>query len=186
MRAIRGMAIVVLGIALVMSGGHAARAQAPGAGQVPGTSQPAAPAPAAPQSQDAGDSASEIALTRAVIQVQRQAIVTMAMDLDEKEARAFWPLYREYRLAMGKVGDRLVNVITTYADNYPDISDEMASKLLNEYLAIEKARTSVKSKYVPRFRKILPARKVARFFQVDNKLDAAINAELAEQVPLVR
>jgi hypothetical protein len=110
----------------------------------------------------------------------------MAMDLDEKEARAFWPLYREYRLAMGKVGDRLVNVITTYAENYPDISDEMASKLLNEYLAIEKARTSVKSKYVPRFRKILPARKVARFFQVDNKLDAAINAELAEQVPLVR
>jgi hypothetical protein len=44
----------------------------------------------------------------------------------------------------------------------------------------------VKSRYVPRFKKVMSARKVARFFQVDNKLDAAINADLVEQIPLVR
>jgi hypothetical protein len=31
----------------------------------------------------------------------------------------------------------------------------------------------------------LPDRQVARFFQVENKLDAIVNAELAERVPLV-
>jgi hypothetical protein len=30
------------------------------------------------------------------------------------------------------------------------------------------------------------ARKVMRFFQVDNKLDAIINAELAAEIPLAR
>jgi hypothetical protein len=39
---------------------------------------------------------------------------------------------------------------------------------------------------VSRFEKILPARKVMRFFQADNKLDAVINAQLAQIVPLAR
>ena len=118
--------------------------------------------------------------------MQRQALVTAAMDLEPREAEAFWPLYREYRLEMAKVGDRLVKVIATYLENYENLSDQTAAKLLDDYLAAEKARTGVKTKFVPRFRKVLPARKVARFFQVDNKLDAAINAELANEIPLVR
>ena len=110
----------------------------------------------------------------------------MAMDLDDKEAQAFWPLYRDYRIEMSKIGDRFVNMITTYAENYPDMSDEVAGKLIKEYVSIEKARTRVREKYAGRFQKVLPVRKVMRFFQVDNRLDVAIAAELGEQIPLVR
>jgi hypothetical protein len=45
---------------------------------------------------------------------------------------------------------------------------------------------SVKSKYVSRFQKILPARKVMRFFQADNKLDSVVASQLASIVPLAR
>jgi hypothetical protein len=128
----------------------------------------------------------EIELTRAIIQAERQAIVTRAMDLTAAEAQAFWPLYREYRLEMVRVGDRLLALITTYAQNYRGLSDEMAGKLLTEYLGIEKARLQVKNKYLPRFQKVLPPKKVARYYQVENKLDVIIQAELAEDIPLVR
>jgi len=129
---------------------------------------------------------SDIELTRAVIQIKRQAIVTGAMDLKEAEAQAFWPLYRDYRTEMFKVNDRYVTALVTYLDNYDNLSDQLADKLLNDYLSIEKARLDVKAKYVPRFRKVLPSKKVVRFFQVDNKLDVLINAELASEIPLVR
>jgi len=129
---------------------------------------------------------SDIELTRAVIQIKRQAIVTGAMDLKEAEAQAFWPLYRDYRTEMFKVNDRYVTALGTYLDNYDNLSDQLADKLLNDYLSIEKARLDVKAKYVPRFRKVLPSKKVVRFFQVDNKLDVLINAELASEIPLVR
>jgi len=33
---------------------------------------------------------------------------------------------------------------------------------------------------------VIPAKQVTRFFQIDNKLDAVINAELAKLVPLAR
>lgn len=140
----------------------------------------------APSQEAKPDVTSDIELTRAVIQIKRQAIVTRAMDLNEAEAQAFWPQYREYRTEMFNVNDRYVTALVTYLDNYENLSDQLAEKLLNDYLSIEKARLDVKVKYVPRFRNVMPSKKVARFFQVDNKLDVLINAELASEIPLVR
>jgi hypothetical protein len=150
-------------------------------------SAPAQPVPgaSAPQESDQ-DLTSDIELTRASIELRRQAIVTAVMDLAPKEAEAFWPLYREYRLEMAKVGDRLSKLLVQYAEQYDTLTDEQASKIMSEYLSVEKAKASVKSKYMSRFQKILPARKVMRFLQADHKLDAMVNAELASIVPLAR
>ena len=133
-----------------------------------------------------GDILDEIALTRAAIQTRRQAIVPSAMDLTAPESQAFWPLYRDYRTDMAKVDDRLVNLIIVYAGNYNSLSDDMAAKLMNDYLDVERARLDIKTQYVPRFLGVLPATKVARFYQVDNKLDKKIQAELAAEIPLTR
>jgi hypothetical protein len=160
----------------VLGAGAEVKAQAPS----PAPSQESAPE--ATQT----DITSDIELTRAAIQVRRQALVTAAMDLGPKEAEAFWPLYRDYRSDMSKVNDQYVNLLVAYAENYDTLSDKFAAKALRQYLDIEKGRTAVKARYLPRFEKVLPARKVMRFFQVDNKLDAIINAELAAEIPLAR
>src|SRR3990170_596639 len=78
----------------------------------------------------------EIEMTRAIIQAERKAIVTRAMDLTAAEAQAFLPICRECRLEMVEVGDRLVALITAYAESYRNLSDEMSAKLLTEYLGI--------------------------------------------------
>jgi hypothetical protein len=154
-------------------------------------SQPAAPPSAAntePKASDvvSSDILDEIALTRAGIQARRQAIVTAAMDLTAPESAAFWPVYRDYRNDMGKVDDRLVNLIVVYAANYDSLTDELARKLLVDYLDVERGRLDVKAQYLPRFESVLPTRKVARFYQVDNKLDKKLQAELAAEIPLTR
>jgi hypothetical protein len=168
-----------------------------GAGAI-GTASAQTPAPADSKTQsttdvnskldssDAGELAGKIELTRAEIQVRRQALVTAAMDLQAPEADIFWPLYRDYRVAMAKVNDRYVKLLMSYLQKYDDLTDVDATRLMDEYLSIERARNGVKAKYVPLFREKLPARKVARFFQVDNKLDAIINADLASVIPLAR
>ena len=152
--------------------------------------QPTAPAQppatgAAPEA-DQEDLTSDIALTRASIQLRRQAIVTSVMDLTPTESQAFWPMYRDYRLEMAKVGDRATKLLVDYSDQYDTLTDDQAKKIMKEWISIENAKNSVKSKYVSRFQKILPARKVMRFFQADNKLDAVVNARLASVVPLAR
>jgi hypothetical protein len=128
----------------------------------------------------------EIALTRQVVQTERQALVTAAMELTEQEGAAFWPLYREYRGAMAKVGDRSQALIVDYAAKYATLTDADAQVMLDEMLAIDTEALKVRKDYVKRFGKILPAKRVARFFQIENKMDAVIKADLAETIPLVR
>jgi hypothetical protein len=164
---------VVLGVCLIILAltAPAALAQQP--------AQPQAEAPKAEAMQD-------VQLTRVMIAAERQAIVTQAMDLTQEEMQAFWPLYREYRVEAAKVGDRIVALISTYAENYENLTDSVADKLLSEFVSIEKVRAQLKAKYLPKFKKAIPARKVARFYQLENKLDITVLNEMAENIPLVR
>jgi hypothetical protein len=127
----------------------------------------------------------EVELTRAVIQAQRQAILSQAMNFSEEESKKFWPLYRDYLVEVNKLVDREVKLITTYADNYRDLSEEMATWILDEFIALERAEADLKAGWVPRFREVLPPRKVARFFQLENKMDTIIEYDLATSIPLV-
>ena len=136
--------------------------------------------------EEKAQAAEEIRLTREVINKERQALVTRAMDLTSGEMQRFWPLYREYRLAASKVGDRIATLVTTYADNYQNLTDKVADKLLTEFIHIEEERARLKARYLPKFKKVLPPKKVARFYQIENKLDTALLAELTEAIPLAR
>ena len=128
----------------------------------------------------------EIELSRKVIETERQAIIEANMGLTSDEAAAFWPLFREYRHAIAQVGDRSIELIKQYAQNWEDLSDEQGEAMLDEFMDIQKSELAIRRKFVPRFRKILPTKKVTRYFQLENKLDAIIDYDLAEQIPLVR
>ena len=71
-------------------------------------------------------------------------------------------------------------------DDKGELFDPAADKMLAEFVGIEKARASLKAKYLPKFKKVLPAKKVARFYQIENKIQAALYYELASQIPLVQ
>ena len=133
----------------------------------------------------AQDIQSEIELTRAVIQTERQALVAAGLDLTPTEADAFWPLYREYQGQRAILGDREVKLITDYADNYGVMTDDKAKVMLDDWLDLQGKELSLKKKYAKKFRKILPDLKVARYFQIENKLDAVIDNEVAKEIPLV-
>ena len=158
--------VACVGLMVVATTAWLARAQAP------------APAPA--------EAREEIQFARGELAVARQALVTQAMDLTPQEMEGFWPLYRDYRRAAGKVGDRIVALLAAYADQYDSLTDPAADKLLAEFVGIEKARANLKATYLPKFKKVLPAKKVARFYQLENKLDILILSEMADQIPLAR
>lgn len=128
--------------------------------------------------------ATDIELTRANIQTARQEIIAEAMKLTDDESLGFWPAYRDYRMDMARLGDRLVKVITEFVSAGAALNDEQATRLLDEYMEIKAKEVSVKKKHVGVFRKLLPAPKVTRFFQLENKLDAIVNFELAATIPL--
>jgi hypothetical protein len=116
----------------------------------------------------------------------RREIVKANMLLTNSEAGRFWPLYDQYRAEIHKVGDRRWKVITDYAANRDSMSEDEANRLAREWLDAEKQRVDIKEEYLKKFQKDgLSARTTARFFQIDQKLDAAVDAALAAHIPLI-
>jgi hypothetical protein len=133
----------------------------------------------------AEDLQTQIAFTRAQDEADRQAIVAATLNLSDKEGEAFWPLYRDYRSEMGKAGDRTWKLLIEFADKYQSMTDADASKILDEVLSIEKQQIEIKTKWMGRMRKTISPTTVARFYQIDNKIDTLLRLDAAANVPLI-
>jgi hypothetical protein len=107
------------------------------------------------------------------------------MTFTQQEKEKFWPLYREFRDAMAKVGDKRVAVLVDYADNVDTMTDKLAKKLLDRSFAVQKEMISTKQKYAGKFSRILPETKVVRLMQIENRMDAMVELKIAEGVPLM-
>ena len=128
----------------------------------------------------------EITLTREQIQTERQEIMTLNLQLSEEESKVFWPLYREYRGEMASLGDRFVKLLEDYAGKYKTLSDAEASAMIDEWLSIQSSENKVMAKYAGKMQKVVPAKTVARFLQIENQLNHMLRAMVADEIPLVR
>ncbi len=138
--------------------------------------------PAAAQTAAKSQREIDIAAARA----QRKAIVAANMQLTDQEAKSFWPLYEAYEAKMDKLDDRHAEEIKEYAKHYETLTDKDAKKKLDEVMAIKQARLNVQKQYIPKFTAVLSPIKVTRFFQIDNKLRAMVQCDIAQIVPLAR
>jgi len=127
----------------------------------------------------------EIEVIRSVLKADRKVMVAEVMQFTEPESIAFWPLYREYRIEMDKLGDGIVKLVLEYSDLYPTVAEDRAATILNEYLKLERDWAGVRAKHLKRISKVLPASKVLRFAQVENRLDLALRLQMAGALPLV-
>jgi hypothetical protein len=119
------------------------------------------------------------------VRSNRKALVAVNLKLTDEEATKFWPIYDRYQQETNALGDRLVGVIQDYTTNFSDLSNDKAMKLVDDYLTIEADRVKVKRAYVDEFTKALPGRKVARLYQIENKMDAVIRYDLAAAIPVM-
>ena len=116
--------------------------------------------------------------------LSQNPIVAKTMELDADQAAAFWPVYKEYEAAWTALGDEQLAIITDYAENFEALTDEKAEDLITRSIALEGKEHALKEQYLKKFLAVVPATVVARFFQVDNRINTLIDLELSSQIPL--
>ncbi len=132
-----------------------------------------------------GTETDQLQALRARIRADRQALVADNLGLTDAEGKSFWPLYWRYRGEMAGLGDRLQKLIQDGVRIWADATADQARAMVDEFMAIHEEEVKVKESYLPRFRKVLPEQKVARFLQIENKIDAIVRFELSTSVPLI-
>jgi hypothetical protein len=146
----------------------------------------AADKPAATKADDSATINMEILAQK--IKADKKLLVADNMSLTDAEAKAFWPIYDAYQQDLHKINLRMAKVINEYALAYNKgaVLNDTAKSLLDESIAIELAEAKLKQSYVPKLSKALPAAKVARYIQIENKIRALVRYQLAEAIPLVK
>lgn len=120
------------------------------------------------------------------IRADKKLLVATNMELTEAEAKGFWPVYNRYQDELFLLRQRTAKLIGDYAAVYAKMTDDKAKILLDDYMTIETLGVKLRQTYLPELLKVLPAVKVARYIQIENKINAALMYELAGQIPLIK
>jgi hypothetical protein len=129
----------------------------------------------------------ELANARALLEAGREDVIRDEMRFSEAEAALFWPVYENYRLELTGLRERYADLIVGYLRAYRDgaVTESDAVRLIDDYLDIKSQQLQIRKKHLEYFREALPPRKATRFYQLENKLDAELDAQLAMFVPLM-
>ena len=125
-------------------------------------------------------------LVKEKIRTDKKLFIATNMQLTESEANAFWPVYEAYQADLAKLRDREIKLIEEFATKYETMSDDAAKKLLDDSLSIDSDHQKLRQSYLSKIRGVLPDKKVARYYQLENKIDAVLEYEMAKRIPLVQ
>ncbi|MCF6241463.1 MAG: hypothetical protein L3J74_08985 [Bacteroidales bacterium] len=120
-----------------------------------------------------------------VLKKEKNEIVKDVLELNNDEAKVFWPIYDQYMHELKPYNQIFVNTIKEYIDKYDHLSDEDAKKLFNNTIIVEESKLRLKKKYYRKMVKVLPPQKVIRYFQLEKRLWAMIYNELTIEIPLI-
>jgi hypothetical protein len=112
-------------------------------------------------------------------------ILGKTMKLDSQQAAAFWPVYKQYEAEAKVLGDERLGIIQDLAEHFDALDDVKAKALLDRQMALEDKKLALQKKYKDEMLKVLPAKTVARFLQVDSRLNKLVELAVASEIPLV-
>jgi len=120
---------------------------------------------------------------RADMQADRATIITAAMNFSDRDASTFWPIYRKYEYQRTKLDDRRAAVMEEYARKYPAITDADAKAMAEQMFECESHLATLKKRYFKELNKVLPAYSVAKFFQLDHRIDLLVEMKVESSLP---
>jgi hypothetical protein len=126
---------------------------------------------------------SAIAVARANMQAGKTTVITSAMNFNDKEGAAFWPIYKQYDYERSRLDDGRVAVIKEYAQKYPNLTDADAKAMAEKMLECDSRLAALKKKYYKKFNKVLPALTVAKFFQLERRVDLLMDMQVESALP---
>ena len=133
-----------------------------------------------------GNTDQDINMLRKDIRSQKKQVIAANMNLTDKEAEQFWPVYDQYTNELVAINNKKYAAVTQYAQNFDTLTDTQAVDLIKQVLEVDQQVAQLRIRYIPIFGKVLSGKKTALFFQLDHRLVMLIDVQLASAVPLVQ
>ncbi|MBN1131632.1 MAG: hypothetical protein JXR52_05030 [Bacteroidales bacterium] len=97
------------------------------------------------------------------------AFFNQELQLTEKEAEKFWPIYNDFNNRKMRIMEEEKNLLWYFNRNSENISAEEIDELLTKYLEINERKNQLERDYHNEFKKILPPKKVMMLYVADRQ-----------------
>ena len=136
--------------------------------------------------QDRVSDATDMQALRSAVKADKRAYVASVLNLTDAEAKKFWPLYDAYQRTLDRVNrERNLVVIDIVGTDKP-LTDAYAKYLLKDMIEADEAEIRARRTLQNKLVKALPAKKAARYLQLESKVRAAQAYDIAVAIPLVK
>jgi len=126
-----------------------------------------------------------VELLKMDVKAEKMELINEAMNLSDAQAKKFWPVYKKYQKEMDKINDQDLQLLKKYADNYDDMSDDVAKGLVHKAIELDIARSYLRKKYFREFAYATDGITAAKFFQIENRLGLLIELQIASVLPIL-
>lgn len=127
---------------------------------------------------------SEVEIIQEAFGLEKKVAVAEFMELEES-AEGFWNIYDEYELERKKLGKERIQIISDYAQSYPEISDEKILELLKRTQSLKKSSDKLQKTYFKKLKKEVGVSKAAQFWQLESYFNSIVQANIYTRIPFI-
>src|SRR6266436_1158062 len=128
----------------------------------------------------------QLTLLRRDIRSIKKQLIASNLTLTDSEATSFWQVYEQYSAETERINDTRMAIIKEYSEDYGTFTDDQADNLIRRWLDTDIEQTKLRQRYVAIFRKVLPGKKAATFFQLDRRISTMIDPQITSPLPLAQ
>jgi Spy/CpxP family protein refolding chaperone len=115
----------------------------------------------------------------------KHALVASTLQLTDAEAKRFWPIYGAYQQSLDTTNRRRNVALEGLMFGDRKMTNLAAKRLVTELMAIDDAEAKARRTLRNRLMRALPPVKAARYLQLEDKIQAIRDYDIASTVPLV-
>ena len=140
---------------------------------------------ALPVAANASHNSTEVEAILLELEANRKMLVEENMSLTAERWAGFWNVYADYRAEIIIHEEEGLSLLQEFRDHFDGLTDERAAAILTAYFALEQKTLTIRSSYVDKFTQVISQKQALRFYQIENKIDAIIQADISSVTPLV-
>jgi hypothetical protein len=130
-------------------------------------------------------SETDLSLIRNALQSERRTLVAENMNLVTEEEKIFWDIYDQYEIEHGAILKQEFSILKEYLEKYETLSEEEASKLMEQAFVLERKDQKIRKKYYNKLKKNLSVTHAVRFTQIERQLKTFMRVMIYQETPLL-
>lgn len=136
-------------------------------------------------------SANSLTATQEIIKeqlrVQKREVMSLNVAInDSASTSTFWQIYETYEASLAELNEQYVAVLSRFGEQYETLTNEQAHSITTDILKIRKQREKIIAKTYKQLAKKVSPIVGSQFLQVDHRIRLALDAYLAQYIPIVQ